>query len=181
MNHNGDRIPDPRPVDRPGPSAWSFVSVSVRGRGKGRTKCCQNSRGTETRGVKRSTSERGRGAGGERVKRKVGRNTHSLTPLLFLSLSRGKSNKSAWKSEKRSRRHWTGRTTGGRNNTTTKVDDATRRFPPSNPDDDRPPDRPRPPLPPAPLEPICLTLFQHLPSRPRPPAFLPSARESRVL
>ena len=95
-------FPFPPKMDVTRRSVWAFgLEFRFGVRGKRGTKCCQNSRGraaTEPRAEGgQKIDERARGAGEERVKRKVGRNTHSLThsPSLFLSLSLGgKSNKS---------------------------------------------------------------------------------------
>ena len=62
--------------------------------------------GVEGRGSK----DRRATEGEERVKRKVGRNTHSLSPLLFLFLG-GSQIKARGKAKKRSKRHRSGGTT----------------------------------------------------------------------
>ena len=113
------------------PSAGSSVSVSASGGKEERNvvKIQEGGDGVEGRGSK----DRRATEGEERVKRKVGRNTHSLSPLLFLFLG-GSQIKARGKAKKKRRKN-IGRE--GQQRTT-------RRFPPSNPPDD---DRPRPSLP----------------------------------
>ena len=97
--------------------------------------------GAEGRGSK----DRRATEGEERVKRKVGRNTHSLSPLLFLFLresqikARGKAKKKVEK------------TSVGTDNTERRDASLPQILPLTTATG-----------PPVPLEPICLTLFQHL-------------------
>ena len=86
LNHNGDRIPIPDiPTRRSDRTFGLEFRFGVRGRGKGRTKCCQNSRGTGARGVKRSTSERGERGKSASSGKLVVTLTHS--PSLSISFS----------------------------------------------------------------------------------------------
>ena len=114
---------------RSGSAFGQELRFGVRGKGERNVvKIQEGGDGVEGRGSK----DRRATEGEERVKRKVGRNTHSLSPLLFLFLG-GSQIKARGKAKKKRRKN-IGRE--GQQRTT-------RRFPPSNPPDD---DRPRPSL-----------------------------------